>query len=89
MKDLIIKSELEWKRVLDASPDWFKENVNLSEVVELADSPHLLMVYNVRSGGVSRLTMVVQSKNNLNRQYFKNFDEATKLINKVKGKLND
>ena len=80
--DVLIKSEIEWKRLMKDNPEWFQGSVNLGEIKELDESPHVSMVYYVMSGGIRQLTVVVQGKNHLNRQYFKNMNEANAVLGK-------
>jgi hypothetical protein len=80
--DVLIKSDIEWKRLMKDYPGWFQGSVNLCEIKELEDSPHVSMIYYVMSGGIHRMTIVVQGKNHLNRQYFKNFNDANNVLSK-------
>jgi hypothetical protein len=83
--DFLLKSESEWRELIKSSPiaDWYKDNTTLIEVVEVDFSPHATYVYHVKFNEEGHgLTVAVQSKNHLNRQYFKNYDEAAAVLSK-------
>jgi len=89
-KSVVIKSAAEFSRWM-SDPDfreWYKEKMELVELAEREDSPHLSYVYRITIGDVHEMSVVVQSKNNLNRQYFKNMDQARDVLSKftLKGK---
>jgi len=89
-KSVVIKSAAEFSRWMSDPNfrEWYKEKMELVELAEREDSPHLSYVYRITIGDVHEMSVVVQSKNNLNRQYFKNMDQARDVLSKftLKGK---
>jgi hypothetical protein len=89
-KSVVIKSAAEFARWMSdpVFREWYKEKMELVELAEREDSPHLSYVYRITIGDVHEMSVVVQSKNNLNRQYFKNMDQARDVLSKftLKGK---
>jgi hypothetical protein len=86
-KDFLLKSESEWRELIKSSPiaDWYKDNTSLEEILEVDFSPHVTYVYHIKLNNHKGhgLTVAVQSKNHLNRQYFKNYDEAAAVLSQI------
>ena len=82
--DFLLKSESEWRELVQSSPiaDWYKDNTSLEEILEVDFSPHVTYVYHIQLNEGHGLTVAVQSKNHLNRQYFKNYDQAASVLSK-------